>query len=156
MFPQKGGACVGKCRAGNATKVVAIADSHGLPLSVVIAEGSRHDVTVTERALDAAFVEELPPRLIGDKAWDSGSLQMALLEERGVELIAPKRGGMRPSRRKQDGRSLRRYRRRWKVENLFAWLKRLRRLAVRWEQKAENFLGLPQLGCVVILLRRIA
>lgn len=98
-------------------------------------------------------MEKLPPRLIGDKAWDSSRLQAELLEERGIELIAPKRGGQRPSKRLQDGRSLRRYKRRWKVENLFAWLKRWRRLAVRWERKADNFLALLHLGCAIILLR---
>ncbi len=48
---------------------------------------------------------------------------------------------------------LRRYKRRWKVERLFAWLKRWRRIATRWERKAENFLGFVQLGCVILLLR---
>jgi transposase len=91
--------------------------------------------------------------LIGDKAWDSAKHADALLEERNIELIAPKRGGKRPSKRKQDGRSLRRYKRRWLVERLFAWLKRMRRLAVRWERKAQNYLGFLQLGCAVILLR---
>ena len=86
---------------------------------------------LTEATLDAAFVEELPPRLIADKAWDGQALQTRLAKERGIELIAPKRGGKRPSRRKQDGRALRRYKRRWKIERLFAWLKRWRRLAAR-------------------------
>lgn len=95
----------------------------------------------------------MAPRLIGDKAWDSSSLQKQLADERNVELIAPKRAGKRPSKRHQDGRSLRRYKRRWKVEALFAALKQMRRLATRWERKAENFLGLLQLGCVVVLLR---
>ena len=108
---------------------------------------------LTDQTLDAAFVADLPPRLIGDKAWDSGLLQARLAHERNVELIAPKRRGKRPSRRHQDGRSLRRYRRRWRVEALFADLKRMRRLATRWELKAKNFLGLLQLGCAVILLR---
>ena len=107
---------------------------------------------LTDRALDAAHVDELPPRLIADKAWDYGALQARLLVERGIELIAPKRTN---SRRKQDGRSLRRYRRRWKVERLFAWLKRWRRLACRWERKADNFLGMLQVGCAVLLLRRL-
>jgi transposase len=109
---------------------------------------------LTDRTLDAAFVEELPPRLIADKAWDSATLQDRLLQERGIELIAPKRGGKRKSRRKQDGRSMRRYRRRWKVERLFSWLKRWRRITTRWERKAENFLAFVQLGCVVLLLRK--
>jgi hypothetical protein len=75
---------------------------------------------LTERTLDAAFVAELPPRLIGDKAWDASALQQRLWDERKIDLIAPKRGGQRPSRRKQDGRKLRRYKRRWRVEWLFS------------------------------------
>lgn len=151
---RRGGLCVGRCRAGRATKVMAIADERGFPLSVSIADGSRHDVVLTNQALDASFVAWLPPRLIGDKAWDSGKAQRALAAERNIELIAPKRGGRRPSKRKQDGRALRRARRRWKVERLFAWLKAFRRLACRWENKAENDLGLLKLGCIVILLRQ--
>jgi transposase len=100
-------------------------------------------------------VDKLPRRLIGDKAWDSKKLQDELGKERGIELIAPKRGGARPSRRKQDRRTFRRYKRRWKVERLFAWLKRFRRLSIRWEQKSENFLGMLHLGCMVITLRNL-
>ncbi|MEK7248402.1 MAG: transposase, partial [Chloroflexota bacterium] len=110
---------------------MAVADRHGLPLAVLIEGGNRHDSVLTERTLDAAFVEELPPRLIADKAWDGGALSRRLAEERGIELIAPKRSGNRQSNRKQDGRPLRRYKRRWKIERLFAWLKRWRRLSTR-------------------------
>jgi transposase len=107
---------------------------------------------LTEGTLDAAFVEWLPPRLIADKAWDGRALQLRLKQERGIELIAPKK---KNSRRPQDGRMLRRYKRRWKVERLFAWLKRWRRIATRWEHKAENFLGFVHLGCIILLLRRL-
>jgi transposase len=64
----------------------------------------------------------------------------------------------RPGRRRkrtQDGRPLRRYLRRWKIERLFAWLKNFRRISSRWERHATNFLGTVQLGCVLILLRRL-
>lgn len=133
---------------------MALADGNGLPISICIADGNRHDVVLTEQTLDAAFVEELPPRLIGDKAWDSKKHEVSLAERRELELIAPKRKGENPSRRKQDGRKLRRAKRRWMVERLFAWLQNFRRLVTRWEHKAENFLGFLQLGCVVILLRQ--
>jgi len=53
----------------------------------------------------------------------------------------------------QDERKLRRYKRRWKVECLFAWLSNFRRLVVRYERRAENYLGFVRLGCMVILLR---
>lgn len=133
---------------------MALADGNGLPISICIADGNRHDVTLTEQTLDAAFVDELPPRLIGDKAWDSKKHEVSLAEQRELELIAPKRQGQNPSRRKQDGRKLRRAKRRWMVERLFAWLQNFRRLVTRWEYNAEIFLGFLQLGCIVILLRQ--
>jgi transposase len=110
---------------------------------------------LTEGTLDAAFVAELPPRLIGDKAWDAAALQQRLWTERGIDLIAPKRGGERPSTRHQDRRKLRRYKRRWRVESLFAQLKRFRRIATRWDVKSANFFGFLQLACSVLLLRAL-
>jgi transposase len=71
----------------------------------------------------------------------------------GIEMIAPHR----PNRRNltQDGRPLRRYRRRWHVERLFAWLQCSRRLITRFEHKAANFLAFLKLRCIVLLLRRL-
>ncbi|NVB85343.1 MAG: transposase, partial [Kofleriaceae bacterium] len=45
--------------------------------------------------------------------------------------------------------------RRWKVERLFAWISRVRRLVTRYEAKSENFLGLVQLACAQILWRQL-
>lgn len=90
--------------------------------------------------------------MIGDKAFDSDRLDRRLAEERGIELIAPHRTNRRRTTT-QDGRPLRRYRRRWRVERLHAWLQNFRRLVTRYEYHAENFLGFVQLGCIVILLR---
>jgi transposase len=74
------------------------------------------------------------------------------LKEQGIEMIAPhKRNRKKP--KTQDGRSLRRYKRRWKVERFFAWLQNFRRVATRFDYKAENYLGFVHLGCIVILLR---
>lgn len=61
--------------------------------------------------------------------------------------------GNRKRPKTQDGRKLRRYKRRWKVERLFAWLHNFRRLVVRYERRSENYLGFVQLGCAVTLLR---
>jgi transposase len=135
---------------------MALADAEGMPLAISIADGSRHDVVLVDQTLDAALTRFLPPILIGDRAFDSRGLAERLSEERGVILIAPKRGGIRQSRRKQDHRRLRRYRHRWRVERLFAWLKKFRRIATRWDRKAENFLGFIQLACSIIILRALS
>jgi transposase len=143
---------VGKTKRGKGTKLMALADGSGLPLALHVASASPHEVTLVGETLASSFVGEQPERLIGDRAYDSDPLDAAL-EAQGVEMIAPHRKG-RKKRRTQDGRKLRRYKRRWKVERLFAWLGNFRRLVVRYEWRVENYLGFVRLGCVMILLRQ--
>ncbi len=131
---------------------MAIADRSGLPIAAGIASASPHEVTLVEETIDAGFLEHAPDRLVGDRAYDSDPLDQRLREERGIELIAPHRSSRRRAKT-QDGRALRRYVRRWKIERLFAWLLNYRRLTTRWERHAINFLGFVLLGCISILLR---
>jgi transposase len=131
---------------------MAVADAFGLPVAVHVASASPHEVTLVEQTLDAGFINEVPARVIGDKAYDSDGLDETLREDWGIEMIAPHRRG-RKRVKTQDGRPMRRYRRRWKIERLFAWLQNFRRLVVRYEFHTENFLAFVQLGCIVILLR---
>jgi transposase len=130
---------------------MAVADGHGLPIAVDVASASPAEVRLVGKTLDARFIEEVPERLIGDKAYDSDALAQEL-GEAGIELIAPNRRNRKV--KTQDGRPLRRYVRRWKIERLFAWLQNFRRLVNRWEHDVVNFLGFVHLGCIVILLRR--
>jgi transposase len=106
-----------------------------------------------EAVLAGCFLDQLPQRLIGDKAYDSDALDQTLAEEYGIAMISPNRRNRK--QKTQDGRQLRRYRRRWKVERLFAWMHNFRRLVTRWEYKIENFLGFAQLGCILILMRHL-
>ena len=131
---------------------MAIADAAGLPVAAHVESASPHEVKLVEDTIDSSFTEYAPDKLVGDKAYDSDKLDDQLLDERGVEMIAPHRKG-RKKTKTQDGRKLRRYRRRWKVERLFAWLQNYRRLIVRYEYHVENFLAMIQLGCIKILLR---
>ena len=131
---------------------MAVADAAGFPLALYVASASPHEVTLVEDTLERIFTNELPRRLIGDKAYDSAKLDAKLEEDWGIEMIAPNR---KKRVKTQDGRPLRRYCRRWKVERLFAWLQNFRRLVVRYEFHAENFLAMAQLGCIMIFLRLI-
>ncbi len=106
-----------------------------------------------EAVLAGCFLEQLPERLIGDKAYDSDGLYRQMAEQYGIEMISPNRRNRK--RRTQDGRPLRRYRRRWKVERLFAWMHNFRRLVSRWEYKIENYLGFAQLACLLILFKHL-
>ena len=150
---KKGGLAVGPTKRGKGTKILAICTDHSLPLAVSIQSASPHESQLVEEVLGQSFLDELPERLIGDTAYDSDPLDDYLLETYDIELIAPHKCNRK--RFTQDGRPFRRYRRRWCVERLFAWLHWFRRLVIRWEYHAENFLGMVQLGCIKILLRHI-
>ena len=73
--------------------------------------------------------------------------------EHGITMIAPHRRNRK--KKTQDGRPLRRYKRRWKIERFFAWLQNFRRLVVRYERHAAHFLGFLHLACILILLRHL-
>jgi transposase len=147
---KQGGTAVGKTKRGKGSKIMAIADRQGFPIAVHVESATPHEVTLVCATLAARFVRSPPPRLIGDNAYESDRLD-AELARRGIALIAPHRRTR--THRTQDGRPLRRYQRRWKIERLFAWFQNFRRLVVRYERFAENFLGMRHLACCLILLR---
>jgi transposase len=151
---KKRGDGVGKTKKGKGTKIMGITDAFGLPVAVSTSSASPHEITLVDDVLDACFLDNVPEKITGDMAYDSDPLDKRLNEERGVELIAPhKNNRVKPAT--QDGRALRRYKKRWKIERLFAWLGNFRRLVVRYEYHLTNFLAMVQLGCIVILLRRV-
>ncbi len=130
---------------------MAVADSAGLPLAVYTESAAPHEVRLVEQTLLGRFTDERPQRLIGDKAYDSDPLDEKLAEFE-TEMIAPHKANQK-RKKTQDGRKLRRYKRRWKIERLFAWLQNFRRIVVRYEYRADNYLGFVHLACIVILLR---
>lgn len=131
---------------------MAIADRHGLPVGLFVGSASPHEVTLVEDTLDGCYTRGVAEKVIGDGAYDSDPLDARLLDERGIELIAPHKSN-RKRARTQDGRPLRRYKRRWKIERLFAWLQNFRRIVTRYEYKLSNYMGFVQLGFMRILLR---
>jgi hypothetical protein len=88
------------------------------------------------------------PAMNSSSVWDETELR-----KNGIEMIAPHRGN-RSKPPTQDRRRLSRYMRRWLVERFFAWIQWQRRILIRWEYHAHNFLGFVQLACLVILFKR--
>jgi transposase len=150
---EKGGAKVGKTKRGKGTKLMVIADAHGFPLAVHTDSATPHEVTLVEKTLDEVVTMGLPERLVGDRAYDSDPLDQRLAEI-GIEMIAPHRKGrIRPVT--QDGRALRRYKRRWKIERLFAWLNAYKRILTRWDRCHERFTAFVHLSFSIILMRKL-
>jgi transposase len=159
---EKRGAGVGKTKRGKGTKWMVVVDGKGVPLGNHLGSASPAEVKLAEVTLATIRVpnqkwrgrpRQKPQRLIGDKAYDSDPLRKRL-RKRGIELISPhKAGRVRPAT--QDGRALRRYRKRWKIERTNAWLGNFRHLVVRYDRKLSIYQAFFQIACFMIVLRRL-
>ena len=138
-----------------------VADGQGLSSGNYLDAASPAEVGLIEPTLERVAVprpgrgrpRKNPTRLIYDKAADSDPL-CARLARRGIELICPHRKN-RKKPPTQDGRPLRRYKRRWKVERTFAWWGHFRRLVVLWEYHSQMYQAFVNVACMIITLRRL-
>src|SRR5579883_2085869 len=156
---EKGGSAVGKTKRGKGTKWMVLVDGEGLPLGVRLESASPSEVKLAEATLAEVRVpraqgrpRQKPERVIADRGYDSDPLRQRL-RRRGIELIVPYRQNNH-HRRYEDGRKLRRYKRRWIVERTNAWLGQFRRLLVRHEHLLCTYRAFFYLACFWITLRR--
>ena len=130
-----------------------IADASGLPVALHTDSANPHEVRLVQATINEIVTLGRPRRLIGDRAYDSDPLDEALARQ-GIELIAPHRKN-RKKVATQDGRRMRCYKRRWKIERLFAWLNKYKRVITRWDRSCEHYTGFVYLAFSMILLRKI-
>ena len=138
-----------------------VADGEGIPLGVQLSSATPNEVKLIESTLDQVRVPKRGrgrprtkiKRLIYDKGADSDKLRLRL-KARGIDLIAPhRRNRVKPPM--QDGRKLRRYKRRWKIERTISWIQDFRRLVVRYDREISMYTAFTQLACAMIALRRL-
>jgi transposase len=132
---------------------MAISERHGDPTAFHVTSASPAEVTLVEPTLEARFLPAYRKRMLGDKVYDSDGLDATLATDWGIEMIAPHRSNRKTPT--QDGRPLRRRRRRWRVERLVAWCHNFRRLVTRGEYYPKNFLGMWHLATMLILVKRV-
>jgi len=135
-----------------------VVDGQGVPLGNHLDRASPAQVTLVAKTLAQVRVprrgggrpRSKPERLIADLGYDRDRLRRQL-QARGIELICPHRKNRRrpPT---QDGRKLRRFRRRWKVERAFAWLGNYRRLVVRYDRSLLMYNAFFHVACLIITL----
>jgi transposase len=138
-----------------------VVDGAGPPLGAYLDTASPAEVTRLATTLDTVAVgrpgkpgrpRKRPERLIADRGYDSNPLR-ARLARRGIEpIISARRNHTQATH--QDGRKLRRYRRRWIIERTFAWLGHFRRLGVRYECLITTYAGFFHLACALPTLRK--
>ena len=138
-----------------------VVDGQGIPLGNYLDSASPSEVTLLEKTLNNIAVprkgsgrpRKNPQRLIADRGYDSDPLRERLAV-RGIELICPYRSNNKGCKY-YDGRKLRRYKRRYKVERTFSWIGNFRRLVVRWDRDITVYNAFFHIACLIITLRRL-
>ncbi len=140
-------------RAKLGTKRHVLTDQRGTPLAAIVTAANTHDMKAAFRTLDGVVVRRPAPRryhpqhLCLDKGYDFPEIEAGVVARRYVPHMRH-RGEME--------NPVKRYRpKRWVVERSASWLNRFRKLLIRWEKKAGNYLALVQLACCITVYRRI-
>lgn len=118
-------------------------DALGNPVKLALTPGQTHEMKVAYELLG----DITNAYVAADRAYDAGPLA-ALLEQNGCEVVIPS-NPTRANLRDYD-RAL--YRERCLVEHFFQRIKRFRRIAMRFEKLARNFLAFLHLASVLVWL----
>ena len=157
---EKRGDAVGLTKRGKGSKTEVLVSGEGIPLAAVNAPASVGETRLVEPLLKQLIAtaqtdEKLwPQRIVGDKAYDSDPLREQVASV-GIELLAPHRSNRTEQSRTNDGRKMRRYKRRWKVERFFAWAGAFRRFLTRYERLRTTINAVTNVVCLVIAMRHL-
>ena len=123
---------------------------------MTIAPANVHDTKLLKETIEAIVVErpeptsQRPQHLCLDKGYDNPTGHRVTQEKGyvphirriGEEKFDDRRRKIHPARR-------------WVVERTLGWLQKCRAILVRYDKKAQNYLGLIQLACALLWYRRL-
>ena len=132
---------IGRSRGGRTTKIHALTDDLGRPLAFLITPGNTHDLAGARELL--ATIRP-PRRLLADKAYDANSLRIWLKERRIKAVIPPN-----PTRKYPHSYDPDAYKGRNLIERMFCRLKDFRRIATRYDKRADVFLSTILLAAAI-------
>lgn len=131
-----------------------LTEGHGVPVGLAVDGANRHDMKLVRATLDSLVLPrpqptpDAPQGMCLDKGYDYDDVR-AILTEFGFTAHIRSRGEEARELAAEAGRRARR----WVVERSHSWMNRFRRLLVRWEKKAENYLAFLHFACALIAFR---
>jgi putative transposase len=142
-------------RGKSGTKRLLLVEESGGPLGAIVAPANDHDSTLIQGVIESVVTNRPDPdkveqHLCLDKGFDTPSARAAVDAAGYVPHIRSIGEDAKPCDRSKGHMP-----RRWVVERTIAWLNRCRAILVRYDKKAENYLGLTQLACALLWWRRV-
>lgn len=135
---------LGRSRGGFGCKIHAVVDALGLPVKFILTGGQAADITQAIPLMTGSTAQAC----LADKGYDS-DLFLAWLNERGIKAVIPPKA----NRKEQRYCDWWLYKERHVVECMFGKLKYFRRIAMRYEKQAINFMGMLAFAATLLWLR---
>jgi transposase len=141
-------------RGKRGTKRSLLTEGSGLPVGLVIEGANRHDMKLVEPTIESITIQRPEPTskepqgMCLDKGYDYDEVRDLLKAFRFTAHIRCRKEEAQAIKKTVGFRA-----RRWVVERTHSWFNRFRRILIRWEKKAENYLGLLHLVCGLITWR---
>jgi len=123
-----------------------------MPLGLAVAGANVHDQRLLDATLDSIPIGRPRPtasrrqHLCADKGYDAEAVRRSARRRRYRPHIRSRGEEQKSCRRGQRAR-------RWVVERIHSWLNRYRRILIRWEKKAANYVSLLHLVFAHVLWR---
>lgn len=142
-------------RGKSGTKRSVLTEGAGIPIAIVSAGANRTDMKLLAETLEATVIarpdstEENRQHLCLDKGYDYADCQQTA-EENGYIAHIRSRGEEKAEKEHHPDYKPRR----WVVEVCHSWINRFRKILVRFEKKCTHHLGLLQIACAYIVLKR--
>jgi len=131
-----------------------LAEGAGIPVGLAIAGANRNDFKMFRETIESVPIRrpkptpKNPQNLCLDKGYDYTEVR-ELVDEFGFTGHIRCRGEEAKLIKKAAGFKARR----WVVERVHSWMNRFRRILVRWEKKAQNYLAMLHFVCAIITWR---
>ena len=136
------------------TKRSVLTDEKGIPLSVVLDGANRHDIKLLEKTLNnmVKFRPEITDNKPQNLCLDAGytGAEKIISDKNYILHIRPRGEEKEEKIKNPDFKA-----RRWVVEVTHSFFNRFRKLLVRYEKKAKNYLALIHFACAIIVWRKI-
>lgn len=141
-------------RAKEGVKRSLLTEGAGVPIGLAVEGANRHDMKLVRATIESIPIErpevspEKPQGMCMDKGFDFDEVR-EVLAEFGFTAHIRSRGEEAQAIKQEAGFKARR----WVVERTHSWMNRFRRILIRWEKKAENYIALLHFVCGLIAFR---
>ena len=145
---------LGYSKGGFSTKIHLRCEGTGLPVTFLLTVGQRNESVVFKTLMEQGEVKRVgrgrprvrPKRVAGDKAYTGRPIR-TYLHRRGIGAVIPRRCNEARHGTRFDRQA---YRERNRIERTINRLKQFRRIATRYEKRAENYLAMLTIAAILL------